>query len=84
MFKKNMAPLDKKLKSGGSDENGETNGNGKEQESCTGTRWLTSKEAIRVLKIPSCELMHRRERGELSFKKNGNSFYYKIEITDIS
>jgi hypothetical protein len=57
-----------------------------ELEQITGSesQWVTSKEAKRKLKIPSCELMHRRERGELRFKKRGNSFLYKIEINDIT
>lgn len=42
-------------------------------------RWLSSKEAMRALKISGCDLMHKRERGELKYRKQGNAFYYAIE-----
>ncbi|MCW3072891.1 MAG: hypothetical protein JWO44_2781 [Bacteroidetes bacterium] len=38
--------------------------------------WLNSKEVMEALKISSCDLMHLREKGEMHFKKVGNSFYY--------
>lgn len=41
-------------------------------------RWLSSKETQKALKISSCELMHRRERGDLEFKKEGNAYFYYI------
>lgn len=40
--------------------------------------WLSSKEIKIQLKISGCELMHRRERGELEFKKVGNAYLYKF------
>lgn len=40
--------------------------------------WLSSKETKTELKITGCELMHRRERGELEFKKVGNAYFYKL------
>ena len=42
-------------------------------------QWLTSKETQKRLKISGCELMHKRERGELKFEKRGRAFYYFIE-----
>lgn len=54
-----------------------------EQIFCSESCWLTSKETMRILKVSSCELMHRRERGELPFKKKGNSYLYNIETNDI-
>lgn len=38
--------------------------------------WLTSKQTQKHLKITGCELMHKRERGELVFKKQGNAYLY--------
>lgn len=40
--------------------------------------WLSSKEAKKVLKVSSCELMHLRVSGKLSYKKQGNAFFYQI------
>ena len=40
--------------------------------------WLKSKEVEKELKISSCDLMHLRVSGKLSFMKNGNSFLYNI------
>lgn len=40
--------------------------------------WLTSKEAKKVLKVSSCELMHLRVSSKLSYKKQGNAFLYQI------
>lgn len=45
-------------------------------------KWLSSKEAMKHLKISGCELMHRRERGELKFEKRGRAYFYYIEIKD--
>ncbi len=42
-------------------------------------RWLSSKETMRALKISGCDLMHKRERGELKYRKQGNAYYYLIE-----
>ena len=44
--------------------------------------WLTSNEIRKVMKISGCELMHRRESGELEFKKVGNAFYYMLPVLD--
>ena len=41
-------------------------------------KWLSSKEAMKKLKISGCELMHRRERGELKFEKRGRAYFYYI------
>ena len=40
--------------------------------------WFSSTEIMTQLKISGCELMHRRERGELEFKKKGNAYLYKF------
>jgi len=38
--------------------------------------WLSSDETRKQLRISSCELMHLRESGHLSFTKRGNAFLY--------
>jgi hypothetical protein len=45
-------------------------------------KWLSCKQAIAYLKISDCELMHRRERGELKFEKRGRAYFYYFEIKD--
>ncbi|MGB2707377.1 MAG: hypothetical protein WBC41_04435 [Pseudoalteromonas nigrifaciens] len=45
-------------------------------------KWLSSKDAMKQLKISSCELMHRRERGEFKFEKRGRAYFYYVEIKD--
>ena len=45
-------------------------------------KWLSGKQAIDHLKISDCELMHRRERGELKFEKRGRAYFYFIKIKD--
>jgi len=40
------------------------------------TEWLKSKEVMKVLKMPACDLMHLREAGKLKFIKQGNAFLY--------
>lgn len=42
------------------------------------SNWLSSTETSKHLKISACELMHKRERGELKFKKVGNAFFYQL------
>ena len=42
-------------------------------------RYISSKEARITLKISSCELMHLRTEGKLSFIKKGNAYLYKLE-----
>ena len=37
-------------------------------------KWLSSKGAMKHLKVSGCELMHRRERGELHMTKKYNHF----------
>ena len=46
------------------------------------TKYMTSKETMKALKITSCELMHLRTSGALKFIKKGNSFMYEGEIVD--
>ena len=40
-------------------------------------QWMKSDEIRKLLKISTCELAHRREAGELEFKKSGNTYLYK-------
>ena len=40
--------------------------------------WLTSKEAMKHFGLSSCELMHKRESGALTFKKQGNAYLYLL------
>jgi hypothetical protein len=40
---------------------------------------LTSKEVLKALKISSCDLMHMREAGKLTFEKKGNAYMYHLE-----
>lgn len=44
------------------------------------TKWLSSKEAKKVLKVSSCELMHLRVVGKLPYKKQGNAYFYQIPL----
>lgn len=39
--------------------------------------WLKSKDAMKALKVTSCDLAHLRMDGKLSFKKEGNAFLYR-------
>lgn len=41
--------------------------------------WLNSKEARKAMKIQSCDLMHLRVAGKLTFKKKGNAYFYLKE-----
>lgn len=41
--------------------------------------WLNSKQTQKHLKISGCQLMHKREHGELKFEKRGNAFFYYFE-----
>jgi hypothetical protein len=40
--------------------------------------WHTSTEIRKLLKISGCHLMHMRERGELKFRKIGNTYFYQL------
>ncbi|WP_405597227.1 MULTISPECIES: hypothetical protein [unclassified Pseudoalteromonas] len=42
-------------------------------------KWLSSKEAMKHLKISACTLMHRRVRGDLKFEKRGRAYFYYVE-----
>ena len=44
-----------------------------------GVTWLSSKETQKLLKVSGCQLMHLRINGELTFKKQGNAYYYLIK-----
>ena len=39
-------------------------------------KWISSKDAIKVAKIKSCDLMHYRVQGKLEFEKRGNAYFY--------
>ncbi|WP_334014647.1 hypothetical protein [Alteromonas sp. S167] len=41
-------------------------------------RKLSSTDIKATLKISDCELMHLRERGQLSFEKRGRAFFYDL------
>ena len=45
-------------------------------------QWLASAEAKKKLKVSDCELMHKRQRGELVFQKKGNAYLYYFEEND--
>lgn len=45
----------------------------------TTAKWLTSKDTMKHLGISGCALMHKRESGELTFKKLGNSYLYLFD-----
>ena len=47
-------------------------------ESPKGT-WVRSKEAMKLLKVSSCDLCHLREQGKIEFKKQGNAYLYMVE-----
>jgi len=40
------------------------------------SNWVTSKEAMKMAKIQSCDLMHYRIQGKLEFEKRGNAYFY--------
>ena len=40
-------------------------------------KYLSSKEAMKVVKVSSCDLMHMREAGKLKYIKKGNAYYYE-------
>ena len=40
-------------------------------------QWFKSAEIRKLLKLSTCELAHKRDAGELEFKKNGNAYLYK-------
>lgn len=44
--------------------------------------WLTSKEIQELMKISGCELMHLRTSGKVTFKKQGNAYYYQVSSID--
>ena len=41
--------------------------------------WVRSKDACKLLKLSTCELMHARESGKIPFKKIGNAFLYLVD-----
>ncbi len=48
-------------------------------------QWLKSKDAIKALKVTSCDLMHLRIAGKIEYKKSGNSFLYSLkDITKLT
>jgi len=45
------------------------------------TTWQSSKETQKHMKVSGCELMHLRVSGQITFKKQGNAYYYQINQT---
>ena len=41
-------------------------------------RKLSSTDIKATLKISDCDLMHLRERGQLSFEKRGRAYFYDL------
>jgi len=41
-------------------------------------KWLSSKEAKKILKVSDCKLSHLRNDGKLVFIKKGNAFLYSL------
>lgn len=46
---------------------------------CQNLKWLSSKDAQKIAKIKSCDLMHYRVQGKLEFEKRGNAYFYTKE-----
>lgn len=42
-------------------------------------RWLSSKEAKKIMKVSDCQLSHLRNEGKLVFMKKGNAFLYSLQ-----
>lgn len=42
-------------------------------------RWVSSKEAKKILKVSDCHLSHLRNDGKLVFIKKGNAFLYSLQ-----
>ncbi len=42
-------------------------------------KYSNSKEAMKILKISSCKLMHLRMGGKINYIKKGNSYLYSNE-----
>ena len=43
------------------------------------SKYSTSKETMKLLKIKSCDLMHMRVSGKLEYIKKGNAYFYKVK-----
>ncbi len=41
--------------------------------------WMLSGDICKTLQISTCELSHRRNAGEIPFKKEGNTYYYRLD-----
>lgn len=41
------------------------------------TKYLSSKETMKELKVSSCDLMHLRVSGKLKYIKKGNAYFYE-------
>ncbi len=39
-------------------------------------KYLSSREAMKTLKVSSCDLMHLRTDGKLKYIKKGNKYLY--------
>lgn len=47
------------------------------------TKYLSSKETMKALKVSSCDLMHLRQEGKLKYIKKGNAYYYENRLKKI-
>jgi hypothetical protein len=45
-------------------------------------KWVSSKDALKIAKVKSCDLMHYRIEGKLEFEKRGNAYFYLKESLD--
>ncbi len=45
-------------------------------------KYMSSKEVMKDYKISSCDLMHYRVSGRLTFQKNGRAFLYLVDDLD--
>lgn len=43
-------------------------------------KWLSSAEARKRLGLSTCDLAHLRNSGNLKFLKQGNAFYYLLDV----
>ncbi len=42
------------------------------------SKYVNSKETMKLLKVKSCDLMHMRVSGKLEYIKKGNAYFYKV------
>ncbi len=47
------------------------------------SKYSTSKETMKILKVKSCELMHLREEKKLKYIKKGNAYFYDVKESNL-